>query len=189
MRCLAIAIGVQCEIEVLNKKSGIRKFEILDFRSEISNGGEDRTRTCKRFPAVVFKTTALPIRLPLRAECGAGKGYRNNPRVTTEPPTGSHRVDTRPLGSVPGSRQIRYWGSIVNRRARTLLYSHVSARREKKSRPSLSGRHPARRIELLSIPKEACRSPNRDSKICPSRWTASGSARRGRSQNKPEIRC
>lgn len=31
---------------------------------ENSNGGEDRTRTCKRFPAVVFKTTALPVRLP-----------------------------------------------------------------------------------------------------------------------------
>ena len=30
------------------------------------NGGEDRTRTCKRSLAVVFKTTALPIRLPLR---------------------------------------------------------------------------------------------------------------------------
>src|SRR5213075_3416427 len=30
-----------------------------------NNGGEDRTRTCKRFRAVVFKTTALPIRLPL----------------------------------------------------------------------------------------------------------------------------
>jgi hypothetical protein len=29
-------------------------------------GGEDRARTCKRLLAVVFKTTALPIRLPLR---------------------------------------------------------------------------------------------------------------------------
>src|SRR5436190_5067265 len=34
---------------------------------ERSDGGEDRTRTCKRFRAVVFKTTALPIRLPLRS--------------------------------------------------------------------------------------------------------------------------
>ncbi len=33
---------------------------------EIKCGGEDRTRTCKRSLAVVFKTTALPIRLPLR---------------------------------------------------------------------------------------------------------------------------
>jgi len=33
---------------------------------------------------------------------------------------------------VPGSMQIRYWGLIVNRRARKLLYSRVSARREKK---------------------------------------------------------
>lgn len=45
------------------------KSEIRNPKSEfpIRNGGEDRTRTCKRFPAVVFKTTALPIRLPLRA--------------------------------------------------------------------------------------------------------------------------
>ena len=34
------------------------------------DGGEDRTRTCKRFRAVVFKTTALPIRLPLRMRSG-----------------------------------------------------------------------------------------------------------------------
>ena len=36
----------------------------------IENGGEDRTRTCKRLRAVVFKTTALPIRLPLRTRRG-----------------------------------------------------------------------------------------------------------------------
>lgn len=34
-------------------------------KKQKKHGGEDRTRTCKRFLAVVFKTTALPIRLPL----------------------------------------------------------------------------------------------------------------------------
>ena len=35
-------------------------------KSRGKDGGEDRARTCKRSLAVVFKTTALPIRLPLR---------------------------------------------------------------------------------------------------------------------------
>jgi hypothetical protein len=55
-----------------SKGDGVRildlKFQILDLR--LKTGGEDRTRTCKRFPAVVFKTTALPIRLPLRDSRG-----------------------------------------------------------------------------------------------------------------------
>lgn len=38
---------------------------VLDY---LENGGEDRTRTCKRLRAVVFKTTALPIRLPLHLD-------------------------------------------------------------------------------------------------------------------------
>src|SRR5687768_2535609 len=33
-------------------------------------GGRNRTRTCKRLRAVVFKTTALPVRLPFPKDCG-----------------------------------------------------------------------------------------------------------------------
>ena len=42
------------------------------------NGGEDRTRTCKRFRAVVFKTTALPIRLPLQVPAFRKGGRKLN---------------------------------------------------------------------------------------------------------------
>ena len=48
------------------RKMGNQENEFQIQNLKFKNGGEDRTRTCKRFRAVVFKTTALPIRLPLR---------------------------------------------------------------------------------------------------------------------------
>ncbi len=64
-----------CEIEIKTKKTNAKNRDQKNTAAKeqnifvvnwIKGGGEDRTRTCKRSLAVVFKTTALPIRLPLR---------------------------------------------------------------------------------------------------------------------------
>lgn len=72
--------------EKSNRPSVIRyqrkmALKLISGPSIFFNGGEDRTRTCKRLRAVVFKTTALPIRLPLRTVAKRGseqKIYRNS---------------------------------------------------------------------------------------------------------------
>src|SRR5215204_2554605 len=94
----------------------------LKIEGGIICGGEDRTRTCKRSPAVVFKTTALPIRLPLRPSRRHATLERKNiphRRRTSQPnfdakkaPAVSSsrgtREDTDPQRTLVGREQLRY---------------------------------------------------------------------------------
>ena len=53
------------DLNVRPRPSQSRALIPLSYRST-EFGGRDRSRTCKRLRAIVFKTTALPVRLPFR---------------------------------------------------------------------------------------------------------------------------